>query len=552
MKRVFTLFTTFCLLFALLVPAASAADSASAVKLNYELTANGSTSAAVTSGDTITVTFTIKRTDSQEGYSINALQNEIIYDQEFFEFVGGSIVTEKAGEETLFQTRTTGQNILKASDMTGSYAAEEVFCTFRLKVIGTSGSGSVSCSEQMAFDSTGAEIAVTAKNLTVSIYSGGGYYPSTPSVPSTPSTPDTKEEAGTTVEDGKATVTVDSDKLAEELENAAEGTEVTISAEVPEGETVTEVTAELPASDIQAVADSGASVKVETPVANVTLPNETLKDLAAESGETVVVSATSNDDGSVTVDIAADGKSVENVSGGITVSIPAEEISSGSVLVIVDEDGTETVVKKSVVDEGNVSALLSGSATVKVVDNSKEFTDVDPDAWYSEGVDFVSSREIFQGVGNDAFDPNGDMTRAMLGTVLHRMEDEMEHSYEGTFHDVEEDKWYTDAIHWAAEQGIVEGYGNGYFGTHDEITREQMITMVYRYLNWLGVDTSARGGLSVFNDHEEISSWALEAMEWGVGAGLIEGVGNNLLAPEGNATRAQLAVFMQRVMNLML
>lgn len=355
----------------------------------------------------------------------------------------------------------------------------------------------------------------------------------------------------TTVEGGKATVTVDGDKLAEELEDSGEREQVVISAEVPKNETVAEVTAELPVSAVEAVVDSGASLKVETPVADVILSNETLKEIA-ESNKTVAVTAKVNKTtGAVTIEVAAGGKAMEEVSGGVTVSIPAQA-NDGNILVIVHSDGTETVVKKHYVDENdNHKAILPGSVTVKVVEKNKKFVDVQEEDWFADGVAFVGNRGLFEGVGNDVFDHAGTMTRAMLVTVLHRLEDEMEHAYEGAFHDVEEDEWYTDAVHWAADHGIVEGYGNGYYGTHDEITREQMITMVYRYLTWLGMDTSARGDLSTFTDHEEISDWAMEAMEWSVGVGLIEGVGNNLVDPKGNATRAQVAVFLQRMITHM-
>ena len=356
---------------------------------------------------------------------------------------------------------------------------------------------------------------------------------------------------------GEAKVEIGTDAVTDALKQAAdENKQSVVVAPVVKGESNT-VTVELPKDAVDQIAkESDLPLTVETPAASVTIPSAALNELAAQSGSTVAISAETVKDesgqatGEVKINITVDSEKLENV-GGIAVNIPTEEVSAGSVLVIVHSDGTETVVKKSAAGENGVAALLDGSATVKVVNNSKEFMDVDSESWYADGVDFVSSRELYKGVGNDQFDPTGDMTRGMLVTVLHRLEDEMEHNYGGSFHDVEEDNWYTDAIHWAADHGLVNGYGNGDFGANDEMTREQMITMTFRYLKWLGVDTSARGDLNTFTDSKEISDWAKEAMEWGVGAGIIEGIGDGLVDPEGNATRAQVAVFMQRVIGLM-
>lgn len=126
--------------------------------------------------------------------------------------------------------------------------------------------------------------------------------------------------------------------------------------------------------------------------------------------------------------------------------------------------------------------------------------------------------------------------------VLHNLENNPACGYKGVFPDVEDGAWYAEAIAWAAEQGIVGGYGNGQFGPNDSITREQLAVMLYRYA---GSPTVPDLPLN-FTDASEVSEYALGAMRWAVGEGIINGIGNGLLSPKGKATRAQVAAMLMR------
>ena len=148
------------------------------------------------------------------------------------------------------------------------------------------------------------------------------------------------------------------------------------------------------------------------------------------------------------------------------------------------------------------------------------------------------------GVGNDRFAPGSNVTRAMLVTVLWRMEDAPS-GYENTFSDVPDGKWYTDAVAWAAANEIVNGVGDGRFAPNSNITREQMAIILLRYSEKKGFDTSKRGDVSAFPDANQISSYAKDALSWAVGEGIINGSGGKLL-PRGNATRAQIAAILMR------
>ena len=175
------------------------------------------------------------------------------------------------------------------------------------------------------------------------------------------------------------------------------------------------------------------------------------------------------------------------------------------------------------------------------------FTDVAEKAWYHDAVEYAVTNGLMKGVGGGKFDPEGTMTRAMLVTVLWRYEGEPAEG-ENTFTDVPDGTWYTGAVAWAAANGIVGGVGNGKFDPEGRITREQMATLLFRYAQKRGIDTSKRGNLDSFPDSDKVSSWAKEAMRWAVAEGIINGSDGKLL-PQGNATRAQVATLLMRFIN---
>ena len=177
---------------------------------------------------------------------------------------------------------------------------------------------------------------------------------------------------------------------------------------------------------------------------------------------------------------------------------------------------------------------------------SKIFTDVDQTQWYHESIDFVVATGLMNGIGNNKFDPYGVTSRAMFVTILYRLEGKPTVTEENPFSDVEEDTWYTDAVIWAAANGIVKGYGEGLFGPEDEVTREQMAKIMYNYAEYKDYDVSARASLESFADADEISSWAVEEMQWAVAVGLINGMGDDTVAPQADAERCQIAAVFMR------
>jgi hypothetical protein len=174
------------------------------------------------------------------------------------------------------------------------------------------------------------------------------------------------------------------------------------------------------------------------------------------------------------------------------------------------------------------------------------FDDVNEDDWFYAAVKFVNVNGLMRGISDNLFSPDTALTRAMLVTILYRYEGEPEVIVVSSFSDVAVGAWYTEAINWASVNGIADGYGNGMFGTNDNITREQLATMLYRYAKLKGLSVSKSVFLSEYSDVNKISAWALDAMKWANAEKLINGRTLSTLAPLGTATRAETATILQR------
>lgn len=196
------------------------------------------------------------------------------------------------------------------------------------------------------------------------------------------------------------------------------------------------------------------------------------------------------------------------------------------------------------VNYDGVSATLPAAAASSV----SGFSDVSANAWYANEVDYVTQKGWMNGVGNGRFDPAGSMSRAMVVTVLHRMSGAPDAASAG-FTDVPADAWYTAAVNWAAANEIVNGVGNNRFSPKSAITRQEFVTMLYRYAQKSGADTSTLQNLYPFADADRVSDWSETAMRWSIAKGIIEGVaegGKTWLKPKDLANRAQAAAILMR------
>ena len=176
------------------------------------------------------------------------------------------------------------------------------------------------------------------------------------------------------------------------------------------------------------------------------------------------------------------------------------------------------------------------------------FHDVGSIDWFYESVRYVYDNELMTGLNETTFGPYENLARAQFAVILHRMNGSPDMEYTNKFPDVADNQWYTDAILWASDIGVVTGYEDtGKFGPGDNINREQMAVMMYRYANYLGYDTSARADISKYTDAGNVNEFSKEAMSWAVGEGIITGKYNETqLDPQGNASRAECATIIMR------
>lgn len=280
----------------------------------------------------------------------------------------------------------------------------------------------------------------------------------------------------------------------------------------------------------------GSVTKIETKSDGTVIETTTWRD-----GSTLTAETSPN--GRVeTVEKRADGTTVETVesaSGGITASvsvpksvgstrvdIPVSKPTGSMVAVIVHPDGTEEIVKGSIVTETGVALRAEGDVRLKVIDNAKRFNDM-ANHWAKDAVEFASSRELFNGVGNDAFGPDRSMTRGMVSTVLARLAGADTAGGE---------TWYAKGTVWAVENGISDGTA-----PEQPVTREQLAAMLYRYAG-----SPAVSGELGFDDADSISAWARDAVRWCVDNGILNGVGGNRMTPQDLARRGQVAAMLMR------
>lgn len=207
----------------------------------------------------------------------------------------------------------------------------------------------------------------------------------------------------------------------------------------------------------------------------------------------------------------------------IKVAVPTVSPTAGTVAMLINADGSSSVVKTSVLMGSNIVVPLSGDATIKIVDNSKSFSDVTAEMWAKDAIAFVSARELFSGTTETTFDPDIPMSRAMLMTVLARFDGEDPANGE---------TWYEQGVNWAIQHGISDGSS-----PNSEVTREQVVTMLWRYLG----SPAPANTISGYTDASQINGYAQDAMNWAVENNIIGGFGDGVLEPQGLATRAQVA-----------
>lgn len=350
---------------------------------------------------------------------------------------------------------------------------------------------------------------------------------------------------------------------------ATAGENNTYTVTLPYG---TDVTA---GSFVIVTSDAGATVGALTNEGNVWTFTVTAEDGVTSKTYTVTVSFTeapkSNDAGVSSITVAG-FKAVAGANNSYTVTVPyGTVVKTGSFVIVTRhpratvsaltntrniwsftvtaEDGVTTAVYTVTVNTAALPEPITPGVDNKKPASKPEvklpFTDVSTSDWFYDDVAFVYKNGLFSGTDSRSFSPNASMTRAMLVTVLYRLEGEPTVTGRSSFTDVRSGAYYEKSVIWAAANGIVTGTDSTSFSPDAKVTREQLAAILYRYAQYRKLDTDASAKLNSFTDADSVSAYASEALGWAVSEGLINGASGKLM-PKGDATRAQVAAILHR------
>ena len=381
------------------------------------------------------------------------------------------------------------------------------------------------------------------------------------------------------VKDGKASASVTAKQVSDAIKAAKENkTNVVIKPNLSSG-TATRVSVDIPKKSVEETAKEGVDLQIETPAGSVTFDQKAqtaITGAASSDTITIIVEQIENEtlteqqremvNGHPVVDltVVSGGKVITDFKGGKAyISIPYElkpgEKAENLVVWYIADDGTMTEIPcKYNASAKCVEFTAEHFSTYAVGYNAPEespvnpFTDVASSDWFYDAVNYVFENDLMKGISNTIFAPDSEVTRAMLVTILYRHEGEPPENGANPFSDVEAGQWYTDAISWAVAYGIVEGFPEGTFAPDNALTREQIVTILYRYAQKKGLATTKRADLSKYTDEGEIADWAQDAMAWANAEGVLNGRSETMLAPNGTATRAEIAALLMRfIQNIM-
>ena len=365
--------------------------------------------------------------------------------------------------------------------------------------------------------------------------------PATPIIPAVPTTPgkDASQQAVDKIESAQGGETVNVDlttgktELDKEVFEELSGKDATLEVKVPGGVTWTVNGKDIPAG--ADLTDLDLSVDMDTG----TIPAEAVNSVNSEAG-TVQLTVKNDGEFGFTMTLTAP---VGAKNAGLWANLYHYDEAAGKLVYtassLVDGDGYASLPVGSA---GQYALVLDGKS------HALPFTDLAAGAWYEDSVAYVYRHDLMSGFSEDTFGPNAALSRAQLCQILYNMEGRPAVTGSGSFSDLADGAWYTDAVTWAASKGIVDGYGGGLFGPDDNITREQLASILYRYAQARGDDVSVGEDTNIlsYSDAADVAEYAVSAMQWACGAGVITGISESALAPRGEATRAQTAAMLMR------
>lgn len=555
-RKIIARLLVFCMIVSMLAVPAMASTTLSAVPW--------SSNAYTLTEDTTLSTYSI----SSGTYTINAGTYKLTASS--VSVASGATLTVKGGSSssTELYTATGGvtlsNNVYYTNDsaysISGSVTLTSTSGTF--KYLTKLGTPSVLSGVTNYTTTSSASGGYTTYSLT---YSGGGGSSSGSGGSSSSSSPgSTTVTATTSVSGDTATVSVSSSAVTSAVTAAESSADKVVTIDVSgAGEDVT--TATIQTSVLSTVSDADdVGLTIEMPAGDITLSDEALDALVEEAGTNVSITLdVSNDTTSLA---AAQQESLAGLATGATIDVSVtsngKEITSfGGGSVTLSVPFTSPAANRPANKFGVYYAAPNGGLTRQPTSYAggkltfttthfsdyvavfEPFADVTADLWYAQYALYASDNGIMNGT-DKGFEGDLNLTRAMMVTTLYRIKGASAGSA-AAFSDVASGQWFTDAVNWAAANGVASGVGDGKFAPNADMTREQMAQFLYNYAKANGKDVSKTGDVSQFADASSVSGWAKEAMAWAVGEGYINGM-DGKLNPQGTATRAQVATVLTR------
>lgn len=518
----------------------SSDDTIATVDNNGKVTAvkEGTATITATAADGSGKSATCKVTVTQSEYSISADTTILDFGSVYTGYTlptAKTVTLTNTGNQTVTVTLPTSTNyiITAGTGFTNGSASINANGTATFTVQPKAGLAVGTYSENITISDSGHVTLSIPATFTVRQYNSGGGTPTkTPSQQATDKIESAKE--GSTVE---ITLRTGQTKLDKEVFEALAGRDVTLEISLPGGVSWTVNGQDIPENTDLTDLDLGVSLNTSTiPVSvinTVTGAVDTIQLSLKHDGEfgfTMILSAPLGKTNAGywanlyyynTRTRALEFQSASKIATDGTASFPFSHASDYAI--VIDTDSHEPV--------------------------ELPFTDVPEGAWYEDAAAYVYKHGLMAGTSATTFAPEVTTSRAMIATILWRMAGSPVVNYAMNYTDVAQGQWCSEAIRWATSEGVVTGYGNGLFGTNDPITREQLATMLWRYAQTEGYDVSIGEDTNIlsYTDVADLSEYAIPAMQWAVGAGIINGTGDgSTLTPQGQATRAQAAVMLMR------
>ena len=507
---------------------ASDAENIATVDQSGNVKAVGAGTATITAtaadGSGISATCTVTVTDKT--YTISADPTALNFGSAYTGYTqpaAQTVTVENTGNQPVILTQPSSTDNFVVGNLTDTELAAGETATFTVQP--KAGLSAGTYSDTITINGTGGAAVTTSASFTVK--SRPSYNPPTVSEETTDAIQEAQPGETVTVDLSSGSTTLDKDVF-----ETLAGRDVTLVIDLGDGVSWTVKGSDVPEDTDFTDLDLGVDLDTHGIPANV-------------------VNAITGEVGTVQITLAHDGE----FGFTMTLSAPLGEENAGywANLYHYDEEAEKLNFEAAaeIDEDGNVKIPFSHASQYAIVidthshatvDVSDIFIDVAPNAWYKDAVQYAYDHGLMTGVSDTEFAPEATTTRAMIVSILARLEGVTTAEAAG-FADVN-DEWYATAVNWAASVGVVNGYEDNTFKPNTAITREQLAAILMNYASYKGEDVSNRADLTSYTDQP--STWAEEAMQWAVAEGLISGVTNDQLQPQSSATRAQVAAILQR------